>query len=105
MHEKPPGTSSAGSEPESRNRVLLRHVNERMREILGPRLMPGEEAELLCECGDEACISIIRLGLEDYDAVRRSSYRFVVLPGHEDGEAIVEAKERFLVVEKNGVPH
>ena len=103
MQRKPPATSAVGSKQESRNQILFRQVNERVREVVGPLLTAGEEAEFLCECGDEACIEAIQLGLEEYEAVRVSPYRFVVIPGHEDGigEGTVEANGRFVVVERN----
>lgn len=102
MRRKAPVTLALGSQQESRNQILFRQVNERVREVVGPLLTAGEEAEFLCECGDEACIGAIRLDLEEYEAVRVSPNRFVVIPGHEDeiGEATVEANERFVVVER-----
>jgi hypothetical protein len=103
MRRKAPVTSAVGSQQESRNQILFRQVNERVREVVAPVLTAGEAAEFLCECGDEACIGAIRLDLEEYEAVRVSPYRFVVIPGHEDGigEATVEAGGRYVVVERS----
>jgi hypothetical protein len=101
MREKTRAASDLGSRQESRNQVLFREVNERVREVVALLLTAGEEVEFLCECGDEACIETIRLDLEEYAAVRASTHRFVMAPGHEDGigEASVHESGRFVVVE------
>jgi hypothetical protein len=100
MREKAGTTSNGGSRQESRNQILFREVNERVRDVVAPLLTAGEEAEFLCECGDDACLEMIRLNLEEYEAVR-VTHRFVMVPGHEDGigEARVHASGRFAVVE------
>ena len=96
--------SDVGSKQESRNQILFREVNERVRDVVAPLLTAGEEGEFLCECGDETCIETIRLDLEEYDALRLSPQLFVMLPGHEDGigEAAVHPSGRFVVVERDG---
>jgi hypothetical protein len=101
MRRKPPARSPVGSKQESRNQILFREVNERVRDVVAPLLTAGEAGEFLCECGDEACLETIRLDPEEYAAVRRSPHRFVVVPGHQDGigEATVHANGRFVVVE------
>jgi hypothetical protein len=98
--------SDLGSKPESRNQILIREVNERVRDVIAPLLTVGEEGEFLCECGDEACIETIRLDLEEYGAVRASPHRFVMIPGHQDGigEVIAYGNGRFMVVEMSAVP-
>ena len=42
----------------ARNQVLLREVNERLREALEGS---PEPTEFLCECSDEDCIEIVAL--------------------------------------------
>jgi hypothetical protein len=103
MRGKARTTADVGSRQESRNQILFREVNERVRDVAAPLLTAGEEAEFLCECGDEACLETIRLDLEEYEAVRVSPRRFVMVPGHKDGigEATVHASGRFVVVETN----
>jgi hypothetical protein len=103
MRRKAGETSDVGSKQASRNQILFREVNERVRDVVAPLLTAGEEGEFLCECGDEACIATIRLDLEEYEAVRVSPHRFVMLPGHQDGigEATVQANGRFVVVERS----
>jgi hypothetical protein len=103
MRRKDWATSDVGSKQESRNQILFREVNERVRELAAPLLTAREEGEFLCECGNEACIETIRLDLEEYEAARASPHRFVMVPGHEDGigEATVQANARFVVVERS----
>jgi hypothetical protein len=103
MRRKVRAKSDVGSKQESRNQILFREVNERVRDVAAPLLTAREEAEFLCECGDDACLETIRLDLTEYDAVRASPQRFVMVPGHEDGigEATVHANGRFVVVERN----
>jgi hypothetical protein len=85
-----------------RNQILFREVNERVREVAAPLLGARKEGEFLCECGHEACIETIRLDVEEYEAVRASPHRFVMVPGHQDGKVKatpVQGNGRFVVVE------
>lgn len=87
-----------------RNQILFREVNERVREVAAPLLGARKEGEFLCECGHEACIETIRLDVEDYEAVRASPHRFVMVPGHQDGKVeatSVQGNGRFVVVERS----
>ena len=87
-----------------RNQILFREVNERVREVAAPLLGARKEGEFLCECGHEACIETIRLDVEEYEAVRASPHRFVMVPGHQDGKveaAPVQGNGRFVVVERS----
>ena len=84
-----------------RNEALFREVNERIKEI-GQGLGVEDEAEFVCECGDDGCTTAIRVQLREYDDVRSHPARFATVPGHEqtDVEWVVEKNERFAVVEK-----
>jgi hypothetical protein len=84
------------------NETLFREVNERVRGIndsFGERL---EEAQFVCECGDETCMERVRLPVADYERVRSDAELFVVKPGHEIGdvEVVVERHEGWDVVKK-----
>ncbi len=86
----------------SKNEVLFRDVNERIKEI--NRDMGFDEgADFICECGDGDCTTPISLKLLEYEAVRAHPARFAIFPGHEilDVERVVEENERFAVVEKS----
>ena len=80
---------------------LCRDVNERIRE-LQTSWMPLSEIDFVCECVDESCSLPITASREEYEAVRTSPERFLVLPEHlsPGSEVVVERTERFWVVEK-----
>ena len=85
------------------NEALFREVNERVKGIndgFGTRL---EEAEFVCECGQEACTEQIRLRMPDYEALRADPTHFAVLPGHEipDVETVIARQDGYLIVEKH----
>jgi hypothetical protein len=83
---------------------LFRDVNERIRE-LGDRFdLPDEPVGVVCECGHKDCHETIELSAAEYEVVRQSPARFVVLPGHEidSVEQVVADEGRYLIVEKVG---
>jgi len=82
---------------------LFREVNERIAELNQTFQVEGR-SEFLCECSQEQCKEPISISIEEYEAVRRVSTRFLVLPGHEDKsvERILERSDRYFVVEKTG---
>jgi hypothetical protein len=84
-----------------RSELLFREVNERIFDIAERE---GEELEVLCECGDESCISTLVITVRDYKRMRLEPSRFVVYDGHElaDIERVVERTPAYLVVEKVG---
>jgi hypothetical protein len=85
----------------ARNEALFREVNERIRDV-NDDLDVSEEAEFVCECGDESCIQPIRIDLAEYEEVRQGSTRFVVVADHvaPDVERVVHETDRYAVVEK-----
>ena len=85
------------------NEALFREVNERIKDVTWSH----DNAEFLCECGSETCAVPIRMGVEEYEAVRAHPRRFAIVPGHDipDVERVVEEHEHYVVVEKlPGVP-
>lgn len=97
-------TLDFNSKQQRRNQILFREVNERVRELAAPLLGVRKEGEFLCECGHEACTETIRLDVEEYEAVRASPHRFVMVPGHQDGKVEatpVQGNGRFVVVERS----
>jgi hypothetical protein len=82
------------------NQSLLREVNERIEKVAGKAWNP----EFLCECGNTECIETLELSIGEYEAVRISSLRFPIKPGHEhpEFERVVDETERYVVVEKFG---
>ena len=72
-----------------RSELLFRAVNERIFEI---GANDGEGLEILCECGDESCISTVVITVRDYERLRLDPSRFVVCEGHAltDIERVIE---------------
>jgi hypothetical protein len=86
----------------AKNEAFFRQVNERIREIAGDD--DWYIQEFLCECGDPACTERIPLTVGEYEQVRSSPRRFVLLPGHmaPEVEHVVLHGGDHLVVEKVG---
>jgi hypothetical protein len=64
---------------------------------------PGEQPQLFfCECSDLECRDKVPLMRGEYDEIRRSSERFVVVPGHEvdDVEEVVDDRGTHNVILK-----
>jgi hypothetical protein len=87
-----------------RNEALFREVNERIEDVSTTLAPDDESIEFLCECDDTDCLEKVSATRAEYEAIRALATQFVVLPGHEDPgvEHVVQQKERFLVVEKEG---
>jgi hypothetical protein len=83
------------------NESAFREVNERMRELAAEL---DRAAEFLCECANTECTQHLRVPVAEYESARAHARRFVVVPGHEDGdfERVVERGDAWLVVEKIG---
>jgi hypothetical protein len=84
----------------AKNQSLFREVNERIEDLSSGALYPG----FVCECLSSECVEKVALTIQEYEAIRSNSNRFLVLPGHEaeDVEEVVEAESHYLVVAKRG---
>jgi len=84
----------------ARNEAFFRAVNEGIAEASGR--FESEEAEFLCECGDDRCTHRIEVPLEEYEAVREHPTRFLVKRGHvlPEVEEVVRRRRRYAIVEK-----
>jgi hypothetical protein len=83
------------------NEELFREVNE----AIERGRWPGEEdspAAFRCECARLDCNKLVSLTPREYERVRATPRRFVVVPGHEvkDLEKVVETGGDYVVVEK-----
>jgi hypothetical protein len=91
----------SGIKSSMRNALLFREVNQR---IVETRAFADERetVEVLCECGDDACITTVVMTIRDYAAVRSQHSRFISCDGHErlGIERIVLRTPGYLVVEK-----
>jgi len=95
----------ADQERRARNEAIFREVNERIEE-LSRRSGVDEDDSLLpgfvCECSNEGCTELLEVTYQQYNAVRESPRRFLVLAGHEDPdvEDTVDRYDGVLVVKK-----
>ncbi len=83
------------------NEALFREVNERI-DQLQDELGTGSTFEIVCECGDAACVERLTITADEYEALREDVHHFAVMPGHErpDVERTIERRGDYLVVEK-----
>ena len=81
-------------------RSVFRVVNEQIASLIGS-LGLDDRVSFVCECGNRRCTKRIELTLDDYQAVRTDSRRFLVARGHEDAvlEAVVGEYDAFAIVE------
>lgn len=84
------------------NEVVFRSVNEEIEQLA--LSLGGDGYEFICECSKRGCFERVLLSRCEYEHVRAEGVRFFVVPGHENPEVelVVEAKQGYLVVEKDG---
>ena len=85
------------------NESVFREINEGIER----GQWPGEEdspVSFRCECARLGCNDLLELSPREYERVRSTPHRFMVVPGHErlDTEIVVERRPGYLVVEKLG---
>jgi hypothetical protein len=88
----------------ARNEVLFRDTNEAIVRGHFPD-EPGKLVRFRCECSRLECGEAVPLTLAEYEQVRRSPKRFVLVPGHElpELETLISRGDRYAVVEKRDV--
>jgi hypothetical protein len=98
---------SAEMSPEDDSRPVERaaaaEVNgRRVNEAIERGVQGSGTAVFVCECGNLGCSETVELGISEYEAVRSSFERFLVVPGHQIGEIedVVEHHDSYLVVAK-----
>jgi len=84
----------------ARNEAFFRAVNEGIAEA--SERFESEEAEFLCECGNERCTHRLEVPLEEYEQVRQSPTRFLVKRGHvlPEVEEVVQRRRSYAIVDK-----
>lgn len=86
------------------NEVRFRALNERLRECAAA--WEGHEGVLsiVCECGDEDCITPIRITPGEYESVRVGEVQFAVVSGHvhPEVEDVVSEQKGWALVRKRG---
>jgi hypothetical protein len=90
-------------ERKAQNEAIFRDANEEIEAVRAELTLLDGKTPYFCECEDPACREILRLGREEYEAVRSSPTRFVIAPGHPDRSGRVVAEhDSYVVVEKRG---
>jgi hypothetical protein len=89
----------------ARNEAMYRAVNrelEQASEDAGGGA--GAQLEILCECGEPACNTMLTLTIGEYDEAHGQPDRFIVAVEHEDPqmEQLVIRRDHYLVVDKFG---
>lgn len=100
-------TSPSREERIGMNEAVFRDVNERIEDVATAFNLTSEPLDLICECGDAACVARISLKRNEYEQLRADSHLFAVAPGHvaPDVEEVVESRPGYDVVRKHqGVP-
>jgi hypothetical protein len=84
----------------ARNEAFFRAVNEGIAEA--SERFESEEAEFLCECGDDQCTHRLEVPLEEYEQVRQSPTQFIVKRGHvvAEVEEVVQRRRSYAIVDK-----
>jgi hypothetical protein len=85
------------------NEAVFREVNERINDLADQFGLEDQPLDLVCECGDAACVERISMSRDEYEELRADPTHFAVYPGHEtaDFEAIVERRGGYDIVRKH----
>ena len=89
------------------NEAVFREVNERIEDLAETFDLRTQSLDLICECGDAACVERISMTHGEYKELRSDAHQFAVHPGHEypDVESVVARLKGYDVVRKGrGVP-
>jgi hypothetical protein len=89
------------------NEAVFREVNERIENLAETFELKDEPLDLVCECGDAACVRRISMTRAEYEQLRSEPHQFAVHPGHEypDVEEVVDRRKGYDIVSKNeGIP-
>jgi hypothetical protein len=91
-------------ERRARNEVIFREANEQIRTLRDEFVGLDANTPFVCECDDEACRTIIRLTLPDYEAIRAHPTRFAIANGHGSNTAtLIGRNDGYFVIEKHGL--
>ena len=87
----------------ARNESSFRELNESLETNVHRGGSEPDYAGFVCECGDEDCDTTVRIALPAYEAIRRDSMLFFVVPGHEepDAEDVVDEGDGYVIVRKH----
>jgi hypothetical protein len=89
------------------NEAVFREVNERIEALAQTFELKDDPLDLVCECGDAACVQRITMSRDEYEQLRSNAHHFAVYTGHEMPdveEVILEMKGYDVVSKDEGVP-
>jgi hypothetical protein len=89
------------------NEAVFRNVNERIQDVASTFNLGSEPLDLVCECGDAACVERISLNRDEYEEIRSDAHLFAVAPGHvaPGVEEVVDTRRGYEIVRKfKGTP-
>ena len=90
-------------EQAAKNEATFRSVNERLQEKADELELGDRQTPFLCECEEERCTEVLLLRHSDYEEVRAHPRRFIVAPGHQNGDdQLIRDDAGFAVIEKHG---
>jgi hypothetical protein len=94
---------SRGLASGTRRQLVLREVNERIRELAGEVNETGVSL-FVCECSRLSCADALEMSEAEYARVRADESQFLVFPGHElsESQRVVARTDRFVVVANRG---
>jgi hypothetical protein len=91
------------AEQAAKNEATFRGANERLQEKADELELGEARTPFLCECEEEGCTEVLLLRRRDYEEVRAHPRRFVVAPGHQNGDVqLIRNEDGFAVIEKRG---
>ncbi|MDQ5815528.1 MAG: hypothetical protein M3516_04445, partial [Actinomycetota bacterium] len=82
-----------------KNEARFRESNEAIERAAQAETRPDEKIDYVCECGAATCSALVRLSIEEYEAVRHHAARFILLPGHDipEVERVVHEGNGYIV--------
>jgi hypothetical protein len=87
----------------AKNNLIFREANEKIRARADDA--PLERVPFLCECPDPECMTIVRMTLPEYQAVRADPAHFFTATEHEQAEdpigRVVSREDAYIIVEKD----
>jgi len=84
------------------NEAVFRDVNERIQDVASTFNLTSEPLDLICECGDAACVERITLSRAEYEQIRADPQLFAVASGHValDVEEVAATRPAYEIVRK-----
>jgi len=85
------------------NEAVFREVNERIESLAETFDLGSQPLDLICECGDAACVQRIHMTHGEFEELRSDSHLFAIYPGHDipDVESVVAQRRGYNVVKKD----